>query len=56
MFLCLAIFCCLYLVQDSFTDYLCVSPDECVAGHDERLTHKNHHMISCDSHEREARP
>jgi len=21
-FLCLAIFCCLYLVQDSFTDYL----------------------------------
>jgi len=56
MFLYLAIFCCLYLVQDSFTNYLlCVSSDECVAGHNERITHKNRHIISCDSHEREAR-
>jgi len=31
-FLCLAIFCCLYLMQDSFTDYLlCVWSAECVA-------------------------
>jgi len=39
----LAIFCYLYLVQDSFTDYLlCVSSDvpsdEGVAGHNERIT------------------
>jgi len=43
-FLCLAIFCCLYLVQDSFTDYLlCGSSDECVAGHNERITLENQH-------------
>jgi len=31
-------------------DYLlCVSSDECVAGHNKRITHKNCHMISCDS-------
>jgi len=36
------ILCCLYLVQDSFTDYLlCVSSNECVAGHYERITHDN---------------
>jgi len=57
MFLYLAIFCCLYLVQDPFTDYiLCVSSDECVAGYNERITHENRHKISCDSHDREARP
>jgi len=46
-FLCLAIFCCLYLVQDSFTDYLlCVSSNECVTGHIERTTHENRHTSS----------
>jgi len=57
MFLSLAIFCCLELVQDSFTDYLlCVLLDECVAGHNKRITHENRYTISCDSHHREARP
>jgi len=43
-FLCLAISCCLYHMQDSFTDYLlCVSSDKCVAGRSERITHKNRH-------------
>jgi len=57
MFLYLATFCCLYLVQDSFTDYLLrVSSDKCVAGHNERVTHENRHTISCDSHDCEARP
>jgi len=28
---------------------------KCVAGHNERITHKNRHKISCDSHDREAR-
>jgi len=44
MFLYLEIFCCLYLMQDSFTGYLlCVLSDECVAGHNERITHENRH-------------
>jgi len=44
MFLCLEIFYCLYLVQDSFKDYLlCVSSDEYVAGNNERVTHNNFH-------------
>ena len=43
-FLRLTNFCCLYLVQDSFMDYLlCASPDERVAGHNERITHDNIH-------------
>jgi len=43
-FLCLAIFGCLHLMQDSFTAYLlCVSSNECVAGHNERITHENRH-------------
>jgi len=34
----------LYLVQDSFTDYLlCVSFNERVAGHNERITAENRH-------------
>jgi len=34
------------LYQDPFTDYLlCVSSDERVAGHNERITHENHHTI-----------
>jgi len=42
MFLYLANFCCLYLVEDSFTDYLlCVLFDECVASHNERIIHEN---------------
>jgi len=44
-------FCSLYLVQDSFTvvqdsftDYLlCVLSDECVTGHNERITQDNIH-------------
>jgi len=44
MFLFLANLCCWYLVQDSFMDYLlCVLFNECVAGHNERMTHKNSH-------------
>jgi len=44
-FLCLAIFCCLYLVQDSFKGYLlCVLSAKCVAGHNERITHENRHL------------
>jgi len=43
-------------MQDSFTDYLlCVSSDECVAGHNDKITHKNCHPILCDFHDREAR-
>jgi len=46
-FLCLSIFCCLYLVQDSFMDYLLyVSSNERVAGHHERINHENIH-INC---------
>jgi len=41
MFLCLATFCCFYLVQDLFVDYLlCVLSDKCVAGHNERITNE----------------
>jgi len=40
-------------VQDSFTDYLlCVLSDECVADHNEKITHKNRHTILCNSQER----
>jgi len=41
-------------VQDSFTGYLlCVLSDECVAGHNERITHIT--RVLCDSREFEAR-
>jgi len=43
-FLHLAIFCCFYLVQDPFTDYLlCVLSNKRVAGHNEKITHENIH-------------
>jgi len=44
-------------VHESFTDYLSrISFNECVASHNERITHGNRHTILCDSHDREARP